>query len=156
MRATGALADVQRGVANLAHEKSALEELREQLRVDEGSLNSLIAVVSAECERLSQQLADAARHVDDVDAQIAAAAHDDALATAEVESMRRHLREIDGEAAALEGEIRSYRDQVARARGVFDVTLDRTLRMGHKLRHGADHGGSSAIGTSEVYGEDEW
>jgi chromosome segregation ATPase len=143
-----------RELAQLTSEKAALEELGAQLETDEGSLAACIEVVAAECARLTEQLEDAARHVADIDRQIAAAVEDDVTVTTELESVRRRTRELDGELASLEDELGRYRQELTQARGVFDATFQHTLQMGYRLRHESAEE-PRVLRTLGAYAEDE-
>lgn len=149
-----AVAEVTRVVVQLHNERSALLELKEQLLVDEASLTSCIEVVAAECERLTDQLEDADRHVADVERQLALSANEEQAATLEFEAVSGRMRSIVSELEAFEGELGSYRTELALARGLLDTTFERTLQMRHKLRHGS--GALNARMSLDTYGEDDW
>lgn len=148
-----AVSRVTREIAQLNHERSALEELGAQLATDEGNLAACIEVVRAECARLTEQLEDAQKHVADVDQQIAAAVEEDLAVTTELQNVQRRTHDVDGELASLQKELGSYQRQLAEARSVCDTTLQHTLQMGYKLRHGL--GTESAIVGFAARSEDE-
>lgn len=147
-----ALEAVEGEISQLSSENAALVELEAQLSTDEESLDACIEVVRAECERLSTELGETSGHVSDIDQQIAAAVEDDLGVATELDLLRRRVRDVDDDLAALEGELGRYRRQMVEAREVVDATFQHTLRMEYRLRH---ESAFDTLGGRDCYGEDE-